>query len=139
MALVDIIRNAVKTADTITRSVQETVTFEAWIGQSGFGAPTYAPAQHPKALVEHRAHQRRLDDGSVIEVKAKLTILEVLADTAELDPDDPRSNPVDTRDKFTTANGTTGPIVGIDGMQDAGKGRPFLLEIALGSGGFGTR
>jgi hypothetical protein len=140
MALVDIIRNAVHTADLVTKSVQEPVSFEAWTGQTPLGAATYAPVllPKPKALVEHKAHLRKLSDGRFVEVKTKLTFLEVIANTTPLSPLSPRDNPVDPRDKFTTANGVTGPIVDVTGMQDAGKGRPFLLEVFLG-GTSGTR
>jgi hypothetical protein len=141
MALVDTIRKAVAVADKIVKSTEETVTFEAWVGQNALGKPTYAESVPVKAIVEHKRHKRRLSEGVFVDVKTKLTILEPIADTAPLSLLAPRDNPVDPRDRFTTPNGTTGPIVDTDGMQDAGLGRPLLLQVFLGgsSGVSGTR
>jgi hypothetical protein len=43
-----------------------------------------------------------------------------------------RDEPVDPRDKFVLPDGTSGPIVDVNGLLDPSTGRPYLYEVALG-------
>lgn len=128
MSLADVVRNAVATVNTVVKDLQEDVLHEAWISQGGFGNATYAAAVVRKALVDQKLHQRRLSDGRIVEVKAHLTFLEVVPPNGAAD----RTEPIDTKDRITLADGTTGPIVDVQGLRDPGAGRPFLLEVFMG-------
>ena len=135
MALDSVVRSVVKVAHGVTKSLQETVQHHAWVGQDGFGAPA-GPApdgyDYPvplKAMVEQKLQMRHLADGRIVKVKAKLTFLKVIAPNGA----PKRDEPIDPRDKLVLADGTTGPVLDVQGMRDPGKGRPFLIELWLGA------
>ena len=128
MSLADTIKAAVSTANHTTASLQETVTHKVWTGQTGFGAPQFSIVPR-KALVEQRLHQRRMSDGRLVECRAKLTILETIVPVAAVG----RVNPVDSRDEFTLADGTTGIVVDVEGLRNPDESTPYLVEIYLGA------
>ncbi len=131
MALDSIVRKLVGVADTVFRSLEEEVQHYAWTGQDGFGAADdFEVPTAPKALVEQAIRMHQLGDGRLVKTKAKLTFLEVIPPNGAKG----RDEPIDSRDKFVLADGTTGPILDIKGLRDPGKGRPFLLEVWLGVG-----
>ena len=129
MALDSLVRKMIGVADGVVRSLEEEVQHYAWTGQDGFGAANDLEVPtSPKALVEQKIRMHRLSDGRLIKAKAKLTFLEVIPPNGAKG----RSEPIDLRDKLVLADGTTGPILDIQGLRDPGKGRPFLLEVWLG-------
>lgn len=129
MSLASTIRKGIAIAHKVTKSVQETVEHHAWVGQDGFGAPTYAAPHGRLALVEERMYQRRVDQ-QVIEVRYTLTFLEPIEPVGGVDG---RSEPVDRRDKFVIHGGITGPVVDVQGMHDPTVGRSYMLQIFLGA------
>lgn len=134
MALNDVIQNAVATAHSITQSLQEDVSFYAWKGQDGYGTEEWADLQTVKALVEQEDQMRQLGDGRLVKVRTKLTLLSLPANTTP-NSGKARVNPVDPRDKFVMADGSTGPILNVVGLRNPGTAKPYLLEIWLGEGG----
>lgn len=130
MGLDDLVRNGVATANRLTRDLQPTVRWEAWVADDDTGKPTYASAKGIKAIVERRARLRRRSDGQEILSQHTLLVLEVVKPNGAAG----RQEPFDTRDRFTLPDGSTGPVVEIVGMTDAGSatGARYFSEILLG-------
>jgi len=130
MALNAAIQSAVRTADKVTKSLQEEVLHQAWYGQDGFGAPMLGPAISRRAIVDRTRRKSLLMDGKLIEVRAILTFLgEIEADGAE-----GRDEPIDPRDILTLASDElTGPILKVEKMHDPVSGRPYMLTVQLGT------
>ena len=128
MSLAGTIKQTIATAHGVVSSLEETVKHEAWIGQDGMGSAQYGAPVNRLALVEQALQSRRLADGRIVEVQAKLTILEEVAANGAAD----RTEPVDPRDRFTLADGSTGPVLDVKGLRNPESATPFLLEIYLG-------
>jgi hypothetical protein len=120
MALDDILRNGVSLANTLTNSLQTTVSYEAYSSQDSFGDITYAAAVNVKAVVERKSAQRHTSSGQIIATKARITFL--------------TPQTIDIRDKITLSDGTTGPIVDIVGVEDSNTTKPYATEVWLGEG-----
>lgn len=131
MSLAGVVKAGVKTVQSVTASLQEEVVHTAWVGQDGFGAPYWGEPVSRAALVEQKVHMRRLSDGRLVEVRAKLTLLQPVEPNGAAE----RVEPVDLRDRFALADGTSGPVVDVQGLRNPEDGQPFLLEVYLGSGG----
>ncbi len=129
MALDSIIRSAVAIANSVSKSVQDTVQHVTWTGQNVSGIATTVTVSR-KAIVEHKLHKRRLSDGSVIEVRTTLTFLDLIPPNGAAN----RDEPVDPRDTFIMADGSSGPILDTEGMRDPAKVRPFFMQVFLGGG-----
>lgn len=128
MALNSAITSAVKTADKVTKSLQETVYHEAWYGQNGFGKAFFGPPVARKAVVDRRRYSRKMGDGIQVEVRGSFLFL----DTIPPDGAAGRDEPIDSRDRLTLVDGLTGPIVEISKMHDPSLARPYLLEVRIG-------
>jgi len=132
MALVDTIRAGVAIVSSVTKSLQEVVTHEAWTGQDGHGVDTFAAAVPRRALVDrtHRAYEQ--SSGVLINIVATLYFIDPLPATTA-NANQQRMNPVDPRDVFTLADGLTGPTIVGGGFHDAGLGIPFVNIVQLGA------
>lgn len=128
MALDSLIRRGVAVADRLTASLQPDVTHEAWTGQDGYGAATYAAGVARAAIIEQKQRLHRTSNGREVVTKAKITILRPITPNGAAG----RTEPIDVRDRFTLPDGSTGPIVDIGGFTDAGTGRPYFAEVWLG-------
>ncbi len=73
-----IIRNGVKLADKTLVSLQPYVTFQAWLGDDGYGKSIYTDAVQYRALVEPTHRRRRTAAGQELSVKATVTFLRPL-------------------------------------------------------------
>lgn len=136
MSLASLVRNMVAVANDVTRDLQMPVTHLAWIGEDGYGDPTYdvatlgADGGPLMAVVEQALQQHRLPTGQAVETKAHLVFVQPVPPNGTSG----RQEPFDTRDSITLPDGTTGPIVDIKGPYDPGTGRPFITEVWLGVG-----
>lgn len=131
MALVDVVRAGVKIASGVTKSFQDVVTHQAWIGQDGAGRDRFAAAVTRRALVDRTTRNAETSTDVLVTVVATLTFLDpVLPTTPETGQ--VRANPIDPRDIFTLTDGTTAPVVSGGGLQDAGAGVPFVSSVVLG-------
>jgi hypothetical protein len=130
VSLADIVRKGIAIANDITEKgdIQKPVTYEAWTGQSGTGAPTYATGASIPAIVEYEVNNIYDRAGQVIPVQAKVTFLRPIAANGATD----REEPLDPRDRITLPNGSTGPIVKVGGLIDGGTGNPYMLTVWIG-------
>jgi hypothetical protein len=131
MAFDSIIRNGVKLAERLTRSLQVEVEVRRWVGGGGYEGESYAAPIFPRAIVDMRLTDHHTSSGQVIVTKAHVMILE------ELPPEgaEQRIEPIDRRDHVTLPNGQSGPIVDVGGAGiDPTTGLPFTTEFWIGAG-----
>lgn len=121
-----IVRSGIALADSLTESLQATVSHSANTGQDNFGADTYAAAISRDAIVEYKARQHQTGSGEIVQTQAKVVFLRPVTITA--------------RDKIILPNGSTGPIVDIEGLVDPTTNQLYMIEVWLGlpGSGFGT-
>lgn len=118
MALDDIIRSAVRLADSLTTSLQSSVTHSSYLSQDAFGAATYSSPVTRTAIIELKSTLRQTSSNRIVLTTARITFL-----TPQL---------IDTRDIITLQNGSTGPIVDVVGVVDPDSGKPYASEVWLG-------
>lgn len=128
MALVDIIRSGVAIASKTFESNKVNITHEPWIGQDGDGTDQYDTPVVRRAVADLTRKPRYTSSGTLALSVAMLTFLDPIADNGA----PTRHEPIDTRDRLTLPDGTTGPIINIAGPLDSGTSRPFLNEVTLG-------
>ena len=119
MSLLDTIRAAVKTVDTVTKALQATVLHEVYLGDSGVGDVKYAPAVKRLAIVDKKQRQIKSSTGVLVMSSATVTIL------------DPKVV-MNEKDRIFLPDGTGGEIGNIGGFVDAGTKHPAFNEIYLG-------
>lgn len=129
MGLADILAGGIAIADAVTKDIQPTITWEAWISQDEYGTPSYATAVALRAIVDLTRKRRFNGDGQLITVVASITILQPVTSNGAAG----RREPVDPRDKITLPDGSTGPILaGPGAVWNPAAGAPFLNELELG-------
>ena len=125
----DILRAGIATANSVTATLQATVQHYAWISDDGFGTNSYAAAVPRQAIVEEKQRLIRQGDGQYMLSRAKVTfIFPIPANGAAK-----RQEPIDPRDKIVLPDGTTGPIIDIEGVVDPDTGKPYISEVWLGT------
>ena len=129
MGFRDLIKSGVALADSLTSDLQPLVDFEAWIGQDAFGQAQYAPPVKVRCLVERKQKLIRTAAGNEVMSSHALTILRPLAPNGAPH----RSEPVDTRDRFTLADGTTGVILNAEGFDDPVTNAGYFAQVWLAS------
>ena len=127
MSLLNVVRDAVAVADSVTKALQSTVSYERRTGQDAFGDPTYAAAVDLLAIVDWKARQVRTSTGLLTVSRAVITFLDAAALSTATG-----GAGIDDNDKLTLPDGTTGPILDLGGFIDPGTGIPVATEIFLG-------
>lgn len=128
MAFDDLIRSGVALADSLTDSLQVSVTHEAFTGLDDTGASSYAAGVSRKAIVERKNRQRVTGDGRTILTSAQITFLRPIAANGAAG----RQEPVDTRDRITLPDGSTDPIADVEALLDPDTGRGYYAVVWLG-------
>lgn len=122
MGLADIVRAGVAVADSVTATLQVTVTHYVFTEASvdAYGKITWGTGHGRKAIVENKRRLVRGPDGHDVLSSHVVTF--------------PRQVDVDPRDKIVFPDGTTGPILNVEGVLDAGytNGKRFLTQVWLG-------
>ena len=127
MSLLNVVRDAVAVADSVTRPLQSTVSYQRYTGQNAFGEKSYAAAVDLKAIVDWRQKQVRTSTGTLEVSRAVITFLDAAAlSTATAGAG------IDDNDILTLPDGETGPILDLGGFIDPGTGIPIATEIFLG-------
>lgn len=131
MGFDSVIRNAIGIANSLTSSLQAEITLEQWTGQNDQGKPTYGSVKRLMAIIDKKQTMRKDAGGQDIVAKHALTILKPIKANGA----DGRQEPIDPRDRITLPDGTTGPIVDIQGTVDPGAkidGDTYITEVFLG-------
>lgn len=130
-----LIRTGIGIANQLTGptsgNLQEAITWEAFIGQDGYGKASFATAVPLTAVVDRTAKQIQRGE-HLVPVKATVLILTVVDPNGTvLDP--PRREPFDPRDRITLMDGLTGPILDAPGsVDDPTTGRGYFAQIMIG-------
>lgn len=121
--------------DNLTGSLQAVITIEPWTGSDDYSKPTYGSAVSIPCIIEDASHLRRVGrskedivDGQESQVKTTITIPRPLASNGATG----RREPIDPRDKITLPNGSTGPILNIDGVLDPLTSKLYMFTVELG-------
>jgi hypothetical protein len=132
MALRDTIAKVVAIANIITKNLQGDVSHYPWIAQNAFGSVSQqAPFGQPilrTAIIEQQARWRQMPNGNMVFTYAHLIFLEPFE---HIDAPN-RKNPIDPRDRLILPDGSTGPIVDVDGLHNPGTKSPYFCEVWLG-------
>ncbi len=136
MALSDTVRNAIRTADNVTKSFQVEIKHYAWIGMDMKGEPEYDPEFVIRmALSQKKRARQRFEATSEI---SQVTILTFLTPIAEHGAPN-RQEPIDPRDKMVLPDGTTGPLSDIGrrselqgGLDDPTTNQPYMYQVTVG-------
>jgi hypothetical protein len=118
MSLATVLQGGISIANTVTASLQATVTHKAFSSVDGYGKVTYATGVARTAIVERRQKYVRTANG-----EEKLSLAKILFLT-------PVS--VDEWDLFTLPDSTEMPILRIGGPVDPTTNAEFIVEIELG-------
>lgn len=127
MGLRDLIANGVALADKLTQDLQPEVQFEAFTGKDGFNQNAYAPALGVKAIVERKQKLVRTPAGEEVMSSHLITILRAIASNGAPG----RQEPIDVRDRFTLADGSTGTILAIEGFDDRATDQAYFYQVYL--------
>jgi len=118
VSLATILQNGISVANTITTSLQATVTHAAFSSDDGYGKPTYSTGVSRTAIVERRQKYVRTMAGDEKLSLAKLTF--------------PYPVTINERDKITLPDSTVMPILHISGVVDPTTNAEFMVEVELG-------
>ena len=118
MSLATILQSGISLANTVTASLQATVTHKAYASDDGYGKPSYATGVSRTAIVERRQKFVRTKSGD-----EKLSLARILF-----------VGPVsiDERDLITLPDGSEQPILRITGVVDATTNAEYVVEVELG-------
>lgn len=131
MGLGSILRSGVAIADSVTGGtdgVQVSITHRAWTGRDGYNKPTYGSSVTRKAVMKSVQRMIRTTGGQEVQARAALTFLAPITANGASG----RREPIDPRDLITLPDGTTGPILDIQGTVDPDTSQPFALRVFLG-------
>jgi hypothetical protein len=126
-----LLRNGVKLAKQQTDSIQATVTLRQWTGQDGYGTDTFSAPKTYKAICIHSPTAKLMTDGRVMSFHAYAAFLEPVTPGGAAG----RMEPIDPRDIIVFPDGTTGPILEVKGLVDAGTGKRMYSEVWMGQAG----
>lgn len=128
MSFSSLVRSGVSLADSLTGSLQDECTYEAWTGSDRFGKETYAAGVALPTLIERKQDLVTDYEGEEVVSKATITILRPIADNGASG----RQEPIDPRDKFTLPDGTSGRILSVDAFIDPSIGAGYFHIVKLG-------
>lgn len=132
MAYEDLIRAGVALASSQFESMKLDVTHSAWIGEDGDGGDEFADPVVRRALVDLKKRTFRTKSGQLVTTFATITFLDPVPPTTP-NVGKRREQPIDTRDHLMLPDGGTAPIIDAGGFADSGTGKPFVLDVILGS------
>ena len=128
MDLSYLIRTGIQLASSVTRSTQVPVVHHPWTGQDVEGAATYGDPVTRYAVVEYKTKQFPTGSAQLQLVRAVIFFM----DQIEANGAEGRIEPLDTRDKLVLPDGTTGPILSVDGVADPSTTHPYYYAVSLG-------
>lgn len=140
MALRDVVKNAVATANRVSKSLQVDVEIRAWKGDDGFGGKDLANPVAYKAIYMQKQRQIRDFNGQDVMASSYLAFLQPILPVT---PNEGmvRRQPLDPRDELTIIpmGGTAlssgfkaPPILQTEGLVDPTTTNPYYLEAWLG-------
>lgn len=128
MSILTILRSGIKIADSVTKTLQATVSFEKYtpLGD-GYTTAVYAAPVALRAIVDRREIQSPTAEGIVKTTRPTVLFIDIsklMAATA--------GQGVQNEDRITLPDGTTGPARTLSGFLDAGTGKNIYTEVYIG-------
>jgi len=108
----------VKLADKLTKGLQPIVAHRKWLSQQITGEATYGSKVNRRAIVELRVEKVRNFEGQEVDSRAYVAFIGNVA--------------INPKDEIVLADGTTGPILRVVGLEDADSGGTLTTEVWLG-------
>lgn len=121
MGLGSIVRSARAIAKSVVggnNGLTVDVTVEPFSSYDGYGKPSYSSGTDYEAVVEQISRLIRTPGGQEVMAKHRITFLEAVA--------------ISAKDRITLPDGTTGPILDVEGVVDAETDAPFVTGVLLG-------
>lgn len=133
MSFATLIAKGVTLADKLSSSVQCLITHHAYIGHS----PTankllFDDPIQLSALVDQRRREYTDKAGKIVTTVANIFICRPIRPNGVTGTD--RVEPIDARDIFVLPDGTTGPIVGVEGLVNPTTNYPYYAIVWMGLG-----
>lgn len=123
-----LLRGAIGTIDTVTKSLQTTVTIFPWLRDGGRGPERSPFGITVRAIVERKDEEKFTAVGVVLVIKATVLILEIVPPTEA----EGRQNPIDPRDLVVLSDGSSAPIIGNPGLLDPTSDQQYFAELTIG-------
>lgn len=123
-----LIRQGLALADSLTSSLQDEVTYEAWVGSDAFDEPSYAAPKQIPALIEKQNRMVIDQEGREIRAEHAISLLRPI----EAHGAAGRNEPIDNRDRFTLPDGSTGIIAAVETFIDPSTGAGYYHIVSLG-------
>lgn len=127
MSLLDVLRSAVKVANSVTKPIQATVTYRRCIHIDHQGVKELADPLPLHAIVDLKARQVRTRDGTLTVTHAVVDLIDVAEVIAAT-----YGRGISTDDEFTLPDGGKTPTLDIGGFIDAGTTKPLATQVMLG-------
>lgn len=134
MGFSNLVRKGVALTNKITDDLQVDVTHKRWTGTGTGGEDVIDGGVTLSALVEFKTKRLGRTGGqqyntAVEEIQqAVITIIGPITDLVATG----RTNPIDSRDQFILPDGSSGPILHVEGINDPKTGSPYMYEVSLG-------
>jgi hypothetical protein len=129
-----LLQTVVKIADGVTNSLglQSKVGYRRWLGnENGYGDENLNPKKTLRAVVEYK--QKTVVTAAGQEVNSNASVLFIDLPALMLATS---NQGMTTQDEITLPDGTTAPILALDGFVDpktgAADGRPVYTQVYLG-------
>lgn len=119
MSFLDTLRSGIALANNLTSSLQASVVHKVSAGQDLRGKQLYPTAVNRRAIVEMKQKSIKTPSGELVMARASVLFL----DPAVI---------VKVTDQIILPDGSTGPILDIEGFVDAEIGKPMLTQVFLG-------
>ena|SRR5580765_3712959 len=127
MSLLDTLRAGVAVADGVTKSVQTTVSVERYAGSDGYGSDYWFDPVFMKASCDWKQSTVPSADGILVAARVTVTFTDIKEMQLKTE-----GKGIGQYDKITLPDGTTGPILGMEGFVDAGTTKPLATDVHLG-------
>ncbi len=134
--VLSLLTDVLNVADSVTASLklQNTVTFERYLGSDEYGTVTFGAPTILAAIVEYKQRSVKTSTGELTISPATVTFLNLAALLAATPAvvNGGAAGEIFTQDKITLPNGNSQPILNLGGFVDGGTGRLIPAEVYLG-------
>lgn len=135
MSLATTLKKGVALANKLTKSLQVTVIHKRWTGIDSDGEDIVDSGVNLSALVEFKTKFLRRTGGQQYNTageeiqQAVITIIGPVTDFVA----EGRTNPIDVRDQFILPDGSSGPVLHVEGVVDPSTDSPYTYKVSLGA------
>lgn len=129
MPFAKLVASGVALADKLTASLQSDVSYEAWIGINADGSYQYAAAVPVASIVERNQQTVVSYEGNEVLSTHTVNILRPIGPNGAAG----RNEPVDPRDRFTLADGTTSRTLAVGTLVNPDTDAGYYHIVNLGA------